>query len=66
MSQPYIKDIPAGKILTSGAILFSGVTPGKVLRMLNHMQVDRAFIATKTDSLSQQSWQSGKQNGLGY
>ena len=55
MSQPYIKDIPAGKILPSGAILFSGVTPGKVLRIFNHMQVDRAFIATKTDSLSRQS-----------
>ena len=47
MSQPFIKDVPAGNILLSGAILFSGATPGKVLRMLNHMQVacisDRTF-----------------------
>ena len=47
MSQPFIKDVPGGNILLSGAILFSGATPGKVLRMLNHMQVacisDRTF-----------------------
>ena len=47
MSQPSIRDIPAGNILLSAAILFSGATPGKVLRMLNHMQVacisDRTF-----------------------
>ena len=29
-SQPYIKDTPAGNILLSAAILFSGVTPGKI------------------------------------
>ena len=47
MSQPYMKDIPAGNILLSSAILFSGATPGKALRMLNHMQLacisDRIF-----------------------
>ena len=47
MSQPSIRDIPAGNILLSAAILFSGATPGKVLRLLNHMQVacisDRTF-----------------------
>ena len=46
-SQPHIKDTPAGNILLSAAILFSGATPGKVLRMLNHMKVacftDRTF-----------------------
>jgi len=45
MSQPSIRDIPAGNILLSAAILFSG--PGKVLRMLDHIQVacisDRRF-----------------------
>ena len=47
MSQPYIRDIPAGNVLLSAAILFSGATPGKALRLLNHMQVacisDRTF-----------------------
>ena len=46
-SQPFIRDMPAGNILLSAAILFSGATPGKVLRLLNHMQVacisDRTF-----------------------
>ena len=46
-NQPHIKDTPAGNILLSAAILFSGATPGKVLRMLNHMKVpcftDRTF-----------------------
>lgn len=38
-SQPYIKDTPAGNILLSAAIVFSGATPGKTLRLLSHMQV---------------------------
>ena len=46
-SQPRIKDTPAGNILLSAAILFSGATPGKILRVLNHMKVacftDRTF-----------------------
>ena len=46
-SQPHIKDTPAGNILLSAAILFSGATPGKILRMLSHMKVacisDRTF-----------------------
>ena len=46
-SQPYIKDTPAGNILLSAAILFSGATPAKILRVLNHMKVacftDRTF-----------------------
>ena len=46
MSQPSIRNIPAGNILLSAAILFSGATPGKVLRLLNHMQV--ACISDRT------------------
>ena len=46
-SQPFIRDMPAGNILLSSVILFSGATPRKVLRLLNHMQVacisDRTF-----------------------
>ena len=47
MSPPSIRNIPAGNILLSAANLFSGTTPEKVLRLLNHMQVacisDRTF-----------------------
>ena len=32
-SQPFFGNIPAGNILTSAAILFTGLTPTKVLRM---------------------------------
>ena len=46
-SQPRIRDTPAGNVLLSAAILFSGATPGKVLRMLSHLMVacftDRTF-----------------------
>ena len=46
-NQPHIKDTPAGNILLSAAILFSGATPGKILRMLSHTKVacisDRTF-----------------------
>ena len=38
-SQPQIRDTPAGNVLLSAAILFSGATPGKVLRMLSHLNV---------------------------
>ena len=47
MSQPFIRDIPAGNLLLSAAILFTGATPGKVLRLLQHIKVacisDRTF-----------------------
>ena len=33
-SQPVVKSIPAGNILLSAAILYSGTLPAKVLRML--------------------------------
>ena len=46
-SQPRIKDTPAGNILLSAAILFSGATPGKIITLLSHMRVacisDRTF-----------------------
>ena len=38
-SQPHIQDTPAGNILLSSAILFSGGTPGKILRVLSHMNI---------------------------
>ena len=46
-SQPRIRDTPAGNILLSASNLYSGATPGKVLRMMSHMRVacisDRTF-----------------------
>ena len=45
-NQLFIRDMPAGNILLSSAILFSGATPGKVLGLLNHMQV--ACISDQT------------------
>lgn len=36
-SQPFIKNIPAGNILLSGSILFSGSLPTQALRMLNFL-----------------------------
>lgn len=38
-NQPLVKDTPAGNILLSAAILFSGSTPTKVLRMLKHFNM---------------------------
>ena len=46
MSQPSIRDVPAGNILLSAGILFAGATPGKILRLLNHIQV--ACISERT------------------
>ena len=45
-SQPRIKNTPAGNILLSASILYSGATPGKVLRLLSHMRV--ACISPRT------------------
>ncbi|XP_065882366.1 uncharacterized protein [Dysidea avara] len=39
MSQPMIKDTPAGNVMLSAAILFSGSTPGKILRLMNEMRI---------------------------
>ena len=38
-SQPHIHDTPAGNILLSSAILFCGGTAGKIIRVLNHMNI---------------------------
>lgn len=39
-SQPFIGNIPAGNILLSASILFAGAIPSKVLRVLNHLNVE--------------------------
>ncbi len=39
LSGPYIGSIPAGNIMLSGAIMFSGCLPGKVLRCLKFLGV---------------------------
>lgn len=38
-SQPYINGKPAGNVLTSAAILFSGTSPTSVLRMFEHINL---------------------------
>ena len=38
-SQPLVKDTPAGNILLSASILFSGSSPAKVLCMLKHLNM---------------------------
>ena len=45
-SQPRIKDTPAGNLLLSAAILYSGETATKVLRVLSHMNI--ACITDRT------------------
>ena len=45
-SQPFINDVPAGNILLSAAILFSGSTPTKSLHLLKCLQV--ACISERT------------------
>ena len=54
-SQPFIKDRPAGNILLSAAILFSGSTPTKVFHLMNFLQVlcftDRTFYIHQTEYL---------------
>lgn len=45
-SQPYIGKIPAGNILTSAAILYSGALPSKALRMFQILNL--ATISRKT------------------
>ena len=53
-SQPCIKDPPARNTLLLAAILFNGATPGKVLRILNHMKVtcftDKTFYYHQHDT----------------
>ena len=47
-SQPFIRDTPAGNLLLSASILFSGATPAKVLHLLDHLKMacikDRTFF----------------------
>ena len=54
-SQPFFKDTPAGNILLSASILFSGCTPGKVIHFLNCLRVacitDRTFYLHQTQYL---------------
>ena len=54
-SQPFIKDVPAGNILLSAAILFSGSTPTKSLHFLKCLQMacisDRTFYYHQTKYL---------------
>ena len=45
-SQPYIGGTPAGNIQLSTAILAAGASPGKVLKILHHMNV--ASVSYKT------------------
>ena len=45
-SQPFHGNIPAGNIITSAAILFTGLLPGKALRMLQVLNC--ASISRKT------------------
>jgi hypothetical protein len=45
-SQPFLGNVPAGNVLLSGAILFAGALPGKVLRVFKHFRL--ASICTST------------------
>lgn len=54
-SQPFVKNQPAGNILLSASILFSGALPTKVLRVLNNMGcvtiAERTFYQHQSDYL---------------
>ena len=50
-SQPYIGKIPAGNILTSAAILYSGALPSKALKMFRILNL--STITRKTFSPSE-------------
>ena len=54
VSQPYIQNTPAGNILLSASILFSGALPGKILRtMVVHASANAPFsiIRSTTNQL---------------
>ena len=63
MNQPLVKDTPAGNLLLSAAILFSGSTPSKVLHMLSHLNMasikERTFLTIKESTLSLQCYLFG-------
>ncbi|KAL3866932.1 hypothetical protein ACJMK2_044179 [Sinanodonta woodiana] len=44
--QPYIGHMPAGNIILSGAILFAGAIPTKILRVMHHMCVPVIYLST--------------------
>lgn len=45
-SQPFIKHIPAGNLLLSSSILFSGALPTKVIRLLTNMGCASISLST--------------------
>jgi solute carrier family 8 (sodium/calcium exchanger) len=52
-SQPsYLGDIPAGNLQLSGAILFTGASPSKTLRVLKAMNVVTSCISTFNNHMS--------------
>jgi len=53
-SQPHIKDTPAGNILLSAAIPYSGETATKFLRVLPHMNI--ACITDRTYYIHQREF----------
>ena len=53
-NQPFVKDTPAGNILLSASILFSGSTPSKALRMLKYLNM--ASIKNRTYFEHQQKY----------
>ena len=63
-SQPYIGKIPAGNILTSAAILYSGALPSKALKCsvfsMSPRSLRRLFFAIRTSIYSQQLILLGK------
>jgi len=58
LSQHHIKDIPAGNIMLSAAILYSGGTATKFLRVLSHIKLhaspSKPFTLIKRNIYSQQ------------
>ena len=45
-SQPFVGNMPAGNLLLSASILFSGCVPSKVLRVLNHAKIQSITVMT--------------------
>ena len=48
-SQPFIKSLPAGNLLLSGAITFTGVSPTKALRLMDCMGIANISLSTYKD-----------------
>ena len=45
-SQPFLRDIPAGNLLLSASILFSGALPTQVVRVLTNLRCASIFLRT--------------------